>query len=144
MGQLSKEPVAGLSVNFNDEDYTTLSGTILGPQSTPYEGGLFKLTLTIPDRYPFEPPGLRFDTKIYHPNIDEGGRVCLDLLHCPPRGAWKPVLNIRTLLTSVRLLLSEPNPDDGLLADISQQYKFHREEFNAEARRFTKLHAMEQ
>jgi len=69
-------------------------------------------------RYPFEPPSIQFVTPIYHPNIDSSGRICLDTLNMPPKGAWKPSLNIPTVLSTVRLLLEHPNPDDGLMADI--------------------------
>ena len=57
---------------------------ITGPENSPYEGGVFELDLSITDRYPFEPPKLRFITPIYHPNIDSTGRICLDLLKMPP------------------------------------------------------------
>ncbi|EPY89411.1 ubiquitin-conjugating enzyme E2 T [Camelus ferus] len=69
-------------------------------------------------RYPFEPPQVRFLTPIYHPNIDSAGRICLDVLKLPPKGAWRPSLNIAAVLTSVQQLMSEPNPDDPLMADI--------------------------
>lgn len=68
-------------------------------------------------RYPMEPPKVRFVTPVYHPNIDAEGRICLDILNPPPKGAWKPSLNISTVLSSIALLLSEPNPDDGLVTD---------------------------
>ena len=57
---------------------------ITGPENSPYENGIFELDLSITDRYPFEPPRLRFITPIYHPNIDSTGRICLDLLKMPP------------------------------------------------------------
>jgi ubiquitin-conjugating enzyme E2 T len=61
---------------------------------------------------------MRFVTPIYHPNIDSGGRICLDALKMPPTGAWRPALNLSTVLSNIQLLLAEPNPDDGLMADI--------------------------
>lgn len=73
--------------------------------------------LSFPHRYPMEPPKIRFVTPVYHPNIDAEGRICLDLLNPPPKGSWKPSLNIGTLLTSIALLLAEPNPEDGLVTD---------------------------
>ena len=72
----------------------------------------------IPTRYPIEPPKIRFVTPIFHPNIDNAGRICLDSLKMPPKGAWVPSLNISTLLTTIRLLMAEPNADDGLMPDI--------------------------
>ena len=65
-----------------------------------------------------EPPKMQFITPIYHPNIDNAGRICLDSLKMPPKGAWKPSLNLSTLLTTVQLLMTEPNPDDPLMSDI--------------------------
>ena len=47
-------------------------------------------------RYPFEPPKVNFVTQIYHPNIDDQGRICLDLLKMPPKGSWKPSQNLST------------------------------------------------
>ncbi|KAG6516380.1 hypothetical protein ZIOFF_026839 [Zingiber officinale] len=82
------------------------------------ESCIFIVKIQIPERYPFQPPNVTFVTPIYHPNIDNGGRICLDILNLPPKGAWQPSMNISTILTSIRLLLSEPNPDDALMAEI--------------------------
>ena len=57
-------------------------------------------------------------TPIYHPNIDAGGRICLDTLKMPPKGSWKPALNVPATLSMIRLLMAEPNADDGLVPDI--------------------------
>ena len=65
------------------------------------------------------PPKVRFLTRVYHPNIDTAGRICLDLLKMPPSGSWRPLHNIASVLTSIRLLLSSPNPDDPLMIDIA-------------------------
>lgn len=92
-------------------------------------------------RYPFEPPKIRFLTPIYHPNIDSAGRICLDVLKLPPKGAWRPSLNISTLLTSIQLLMAEPNPDDPLMADISSEYKYNKQLFLLNAREWTEKYA---
>lgn len=113
----------------------------MGAKDTPYEGGIFKLEIHLPDRYPFEPPQVQFITKIYHPNIDSAGRICLDVLKSPPQGSWKPSQNISTILTSLQLLLSEPNPDDGLMAEISQEYKHNRPGFLRKAREWVDKYA---
>uniref|UniRef100_A0A671G383 UBC core domain-containing protein n=1 Tax=Rhinolophus ferrumequinum TaxID=59479 RepID=A0A671G383_RHIFE len=91
--------------------------------------------------YPFEPPQIRFLTPIYHPNIDSAGRICLDILKLPPKGAWRPSLSIATVLTSIQLLMSEPNPDDPLMADISSEFKYNKPVFLRNARQWTEKHA---
>ena len=62
-----------------------LEARIIGPEDTPYVNGVFKLEISVPEQYPIQPPNVRFVTKIYHPNIDGEGRICLDLLKLPPK-----------------------------------------------------------
>lgn len=55
-----------------------LKGTIPGPQGTPYEGGVFEIDIVLPKQYPFEPPKMKYLTKIWHPNISsQTGAICL-------------------------------------------------------------------
>lgn len=83
---------------------------------------MFRLQVRIPQSYPFEPPQIRFKTRIYHPNIDEGGRICADILKKGEHGGWKPSLNLSTTLISLRALIAQPNPDDPLDADIVRRF----------------------
>ncbi|XP_030211735.1 ubiquitin-conjugating enzyme E2 T isoform X2 [Gadus morhua] len=115
---LSTEPPPGITCWQPEDQVDELRAQIVGGDGTPYEGGLFTLEIKVPERYPFEPPNIRFLTPIYHPNIDNAGRICHDGLKLPPKGAWRPSLNISTILTSIQLLMAEPNPDDPLMADI--------------------------
>nr|KAF6395681.1 ubiquitin conjugating enzyme E2 T [Rousettus aegyptiacus] len=117
---LATEPPPGITC-WQDAHTDDLRAQILGGADTPYEKGVFKLEVVIPERYPFEPPQIRFLTPIYHPNIDSAGRICLDILKLPPKGAWRPSLSIATVLTSIQLLMSEPNPDDPLVADVADE-----------------------
>ena len=117
---LEREPPTGITAwPKRDDEMNVLEAVIEADADTPYVGGHFHVEVSVTDRYPFEPPKVRFMTPIYHPNIDSGGRICLDLLNMPPKGAWKPSLNISTLLQSLRLLMSHPNGDDGLVLEIT-------------------------
>ncbi|XP_015986294.1 ubiquitin-conjugating enzyme E2 T isoform X1 [Rousettus aegyptiacus] len=137
---LATEPPPGITC-WQDAHTDDLRAQILGGADTPYEKGVFKLEVVIPERYPFEPPQIRFLTPIYHPNIDSAGRICLDILKLPPKGAWRPSLSIATVLTSIQLLMSEPNPDDPLVADVSSEFKYNKPVFLRNARQWTEKHA---
>ncbi|CAE5970965.1 unnamed protein product [Arabidopsis arenosa] len=121
--------------------FSTIDAQIEGPEDTVYANGIFNLKIQIPERYPFQPPIVAFATPIYHPNIDNSGRICLDILNLPPKGAWQPSLNISTVLTSIGLLLSEPNSDDGLMCEVSREYKYNRQTFDYKAREMTEKYA---
>ncbi|CAN7118013.1 unnamed protein product [Brassica rapa subsp. narinosa] len=123
--------------------FSSIDAQMEGPEDTVYANGIFDVKIQIPERlYPFQPPIVSFATQIYHPNIDNSGRICLDILNLPPKGAWQPSLNISTVLTSIRLLLTEPNPDDGLMCEVSREYKYNRQAFDYKAREMTEKFAV--
>lgn len=138
---LAREPPPGVCAWTRDDRIDQLLAQIVGAPETPFRDGIFLLEISVPDRYPFEPPKVRFLTPIYHPNIDSGGRICLDTLKMPPKGSWTPSLNLSTLLTTVRLLMSRPNPDDGLVLEITEQYKHNYAAWETKAREMTLKHA---
>ncbi|KAG7234596.1 hypothetical protein INR49_002225 [Caranx melampygus] len=86
---------------------------------SPYQGGVFFLTIHFPTDYPFKPPKVAFTTRIYHPNINSNGSICLDIL----RSQWSPALTISKVLLSICSLLCDPNPDDPLVPEIARIYK---------------------
>ncbi|NXU65719.1 UB2D1 enzyme, partial [Horornis vulcanius] len=103
-----------------------------------YQGGVFFLTVHFPTDYPFKPPKIAFTTKIYHPNINSNGSICLDIL----RSQWSPALTVSKVLLSICSLLCDPNPDDPLVPDIAQIYKSDKEKYNRHAREWTQKYAM--
>jgi ubiquitin-conjugating enzyme E2 N len=110
---------------------------IEGPGDTPFAHGLFKFEVFLPENYPLEAPRVRCLTKIYHPNFDRLGRICLDVL----KARWTPAFNIRSTLLSIQALLGEPNPEDPLDTQIAQHWKANRAQAEATAREWTRTHA---
>lgn len=142
MSLLSKDPPPGVAAFApNPTDMTKIRAQITGPEGSPFEGGIFLLTVNVTGRYPFEPPRCRFLTPLYHPNIDSGGRICLDTLKTPPAGSWSPAVSLPSLLLSIRSLMAEPNPDDGLVPEISDLYKRNPKEWHKEAKKRTSVDA---
>jgi ubiquitin-conjugating enzyme E2 N len=129
--------VTGISAKPHDDNLRYFDVTIDGPSQSPYESGLFKLELFLPEDYPMEPPKIRFLTKIYHPNIDRLGRICLDVL----KSNWSPALSIRTILLSIQALLGAPNPDDPLANDVAQNWKEDEQKAIETAREWTTKYA---
>ena len=86
MELLSRDPPPGVAVSREPGSDTELEALLVGPDDTPYAAGVFRLRVSVPPRYPFEPPRVRFVTPVYHPNIDSEGRICLDTLKMQPQG----------------------------------------------------------
>ncbi|KAF2078318.1 hypothetical protein CYY_000410 [Polysphondylium violaceum] len=136
-----KDPPPGIQAWIVDGRLDTFEASIIGLEETPYERGVFKLNIKLPEKYPMEPPQITFKTPIYHPNIDSDGRICLDILNMPPKGEWKVSLNLSTVLNSIRLLMSNPNQYDPLMADINEIFKNNYPQFQKTAQLWTKKYA---
>ena len=109
----------------------------MGPEESPFAGGLFFLDIRFPVDYPFKPPKIYFITKIYHPNINQNGSICVDFL----KDNWSPALTIPKILLSLSSLLFDADPDDSLMPEISNQYKNNRQLYNVTAQEWTKKYA---
>ena len=121
----------------SDSNIFEWTATIMGPKDSPYEGGIFLLAINFPQNYPFKPPKITFSTKIYHPNINSSGSICLDIMN----SQWSPALTISKVLLSLCSLLSEPNPDDPLVPEIANLLKKNKVEHDSEARAYTLQYA---
>ncbi|KOB74831.1 Ubiquitin-conjugating enzyme E2 T [Operophtera brumata] len=121
------KPPWGITCHPEKEDvYDALVVTLLGPKGSPYENGSFKLNVTIPEK---------------SLTLIPGGRICMDMLKMPPKGAWLPTITLETLLVSLQTLLANPNPDDPLMTEIANEYKFDIESYLVNAKKHTEQYA---
>ena len=135
---LGLDPPANCSAGPCGEDLFHWQATIMGPDESPYCGGVFFLDIHFPVDYPFKPPKVAFTTRIYHCNINSTGGICLDIL----KDQWSPALTISKVLLSICSLLTDPNPDDPLVPDIARMYVSDRTKYNELAKAMTQQHAM--
>jgi len=136
---LAKNPPHNCNAGPIDENIYHWQAQIFGPVGTPYENGIFKLNIHFPTEYPFKPPKITFITRVYHPNINSAGSICLDIL----KDRWSPALTISKVLLSICSLLDEPNPNDPLEPDIANEYKNNKALFLKHAREWTVSYANE-
>ena len=136
--ELIESPPANCSAGPIDDNLNQWQATIMGPEKSPYEGGVFYLSIEFPKDYPFKPPKIRFLTKIYHCNISSNGSICLDIL----KGKWSPVLSISKALLSICSLLSDPNVDDPLNVEAANLYKKDKLQYEYVVRQQTMLYAI--
>ena len=135
--RLLNDTPANCSAGPINDNMFNWQATLMGPTDSPYEGGVFYLNIKFPEDYPFKPPKIYFTTKIYHPNINSNGGICLDIL----KDQWSPALTISKVLLSICSLLTDPNPDDPLMLDIAELYKNNIEEYKLKARAYTLRYA---
>jgi len=134
---IQRDPPTGISAGPIGETIQKWEAVIMGPVDTPYEGGLFKLQLNFPNEYPYRPPKVKFLTRVFHPNINAHGEICLDIL----RDNWSPALTISRVLLSISSLLADPNPNDPLVPEIAILYKTEPEKYKSMAREWTQSFA---
>lgn len=127
----------GIDIQCNDENIYKWEVIMKGPEKSPYESGIFKLSIDFPENYPFSPPLVNFITRIYHCNINNSGGICLDIL----KDQWSPALTINKILLSIISLLNDPNPDDPLVPEIAQVYLNDREKYIENAKKHTNIYA---
>jgi ubiquitin-conjugating enzyme E2 D/E len=130
---LTKDPPANCSAGPIGDDIFHWQATLMGPSDSPYEGGVFFMDINFPEDYPYKAPRVSFSTKIYHPNINSSGGICLDIL----KDQWSPALTISKVLISICSLLDDPNPDDPLEPAIADLYKRDRSEYFLKAKTYT-------
>jgi ubiquitin-conjugating enzyme E2 D/E len=138
LAEIQADPPANCSAGpESDQDLFRWEGVIFGPSDSPFAGGVFKLKIVFPTDYPFKCPNVTFTTKIFHPNINSAGIICLDIL----KTQWSPALTISKVLLSICSLLCDPNPNDPLVPEIAHMYKTDPAKYNETARLYTQKYA---
>jgi ubiquitin-conjugating enzyme E2 C len=124
------EPVEGVSA-FPGDDITVWAATVEGVNCDGvYYGLSYSLSMTFPSNYPMSPPTVKFETPIWHPNVDQSGNICLDIL----KDKWSATYTVSTLLLSIQGLLDTPNNDSPLNSQAAQLWD-SREEYEAVVRK---------
>ena len=137
--ELQKDPLATLGVTcglINQNDYFHWNITMLGPQDTPYAGGLFFLTADFKDDYPNSPPEVKFKNKIYHLNVNDDGHVCISTLN-----NWVKGTTMSEVLSLIFALFYKVNPNSAYSQERSDLFKNNRLKFDQNVREWTRLYA---
>lgn len=121
-----------------DNNLFHLLGGIEGPPDTPYEGGVFWLSIRISKDFPLKPPEVRLLTRIYHPNIDRLGNICVDLLS----HQWFCGTGFEKLLLSILSILDDPGLEDPLVPEIAETYLRDPDLYRENACKYTIQYAM--
>lgn len=119
----------------SENDISEWKGYLHGPKDSPYFGGKFELRIKFGASFPFQAPSISFNCKMYHPNIDTSGKICVDILN----STWVPAMTLDKILLSLSSLLTDPNPSSPLNGDAASYYQKDRKAYDERVRAtFTK------
>eukprot|EP00439_Symbiodinium_sp_Y106_P085553 s53_g28.t4 len=146
---LMKDESCGFSVGLEDDsDFFTWRVVFEGPSDSLYEGGIFTAILKFPGDFPNNPPEMRFETEMWHPNIYPDGRVCISILHPPGTDRfndqetaderWRPILGVHSILISVISMLVDPNLNSPANIDAAVHMKNDFEGWKKKVRQLTR------
>jgi ubiquitin-conjugating enzyme E2 D/E len=128
--ELRKE---GITLNVDESNIKLFHGSIMGPEGTSYAGLKYEIEIKIGDDYPMKPPIARFvKYKIYHPNVNTSGDICVDIL----KGGWAPTLSLSKIMLSICSLLNEPNADSPLNGVAAGDWRNNRQKYQEEVIRY--------
>ena len=137
MADFNRDPPPSIAAGPIKNDIFHWQATIMGPGDTPYQGGVFFLDIRFPKDYPFNPPKCTLTTKIYHPNINNDGDICLDIL----KDQWFPGFTIDKVLLSIQSFFTDPDVDDPLVPEIATMYITNRRQYEYNAIEWTRKYA---
>ena len=138
--QLQNDPILSLGATVglpNPSNIFHWNITLVGPQDTPYAGGMFFLTADFPKKKKKTKPEIRFTNKIYHLNVRESdGHICISTLN-----QWVPNTPMVSVISAIFALFYEQNPLSPYSVSMAAQYKLRRGEFNKTAAEWTRKYA---
>ena len=132
-----------------ENNYNVWKVSMLGPQNTPYQGGVFTIKVFFPPEYPSKGAEFRFVNKIYHLNVDfknqdSLGHICLSSLNewsSTGKVSSKPCYGVKQALFDIFCLFYNQGIDSPYDEEIAEEYKNRRNEFDAKAKEWTKKYA---
>ena len=135
---LKNNPIPGIIFHYNENDITDIQADIEGPEATPYEGGIFRVTIKLLPNFPIVAPKGIFLTKIFHPNISEQGEICVNTL----KRDWNPKnWSLSNLFQVIKCLLIIPFPQSALNEEAGKLFMEDYDQFFKIAKMFTQIHA---
>eukprot|EP00922_Rhytidocystis_sp_ex-Travisia-forbesii_P008023 GHVS01011826.1.p1 GENE.GHVS01011826.1~~GHVS01011826.1.p1 ORF type:complete len:274 (-),score=81.98 GHVS01011826.1:188-922(-) len=135
----TKLMMAGYELELNNGSTQDFYVTFHGPKETAYEGGVWKVHVTLPDDYPFASPSIGFINKVLHPNVDEAsGSVCLDVIN----QTWTPLYSLVNIFeVFLPQLLTYPNPSDPLNSEAAALLMADKPLYEKRINEYVKLYA---
>ncbi|KAH9260887.1 hypothetical protein BASA82_001085, partial [Batrachochytrium salamandrivorans] len=130
--EMRDNPPEGCSAAPVSEDNLLIwNASIIGPDDSAWEGGIFSLRLTFPEMYPTKPPRVRFVCEMFHPNVYSDGNLCLDII----QDNWSPIYTVSSILTSIQSLLTDPNAASPANPEAAKMYVENPKEYRKRVRR---------
>ena len=135
---LQEDPIAtlGVTVGAINKDVFHWQITMMGPQDTPYAGGLFILTADFPPDYPNTAPKIKFKNKMYHLNVSSQGDVCISTL-----SNWVKGTKMSEVLSLIFALFYKQNPKNPYNTEMAKLFVENRQKFDENARLYTQQYA---
>lgn len=136
--EMQTNPPEGVTILTDEKNPLKWEVLIAGPKSTPYEGGTFRLSCIFPENYPFKAPLIKFDSKIYHPNVNkDSGEICQDIYEKD----WVPTKRVTGVVQLIISMMIAPNIDSPVEASIAEELRNNKAQYLKTAQEWTKKYA---